>query len=237
MRDPDEKFLLPGQIERHLAALSKLYELEGEREMQTLVVNAQTRVHEGWHYDNWDGGTYGHALYLLLPEQIYIKSVRNLEAIQSKILDDINKIHNVHREHISDVFIEMNAPENEDWRGKSGLLSVGRRSVSDQACKRIWEDGDFRLFLSHKTESKVETATLKEAGLIDAIIRSDGHGCPFGAIVRRLTWEGHEFLAKAKNDTVWKKVLQQAEEKGMSTSMTVINGLLEAAAKKYIGLE
>lgn len=80
-------------------------------------------------------------------------------------------------------------------------------------------------------------ALLKEAGLIEAIIRNDNKGCPSGAIIRRLTWEGHEFLAKAKNDTVWKKVLQQAEEKGMSTSMTVINGLLEAAAKKYIGLE
>jgi hypothetical protein len=56
-------------------------------------------------------------------------------------------------------------------------------------------------------------------------------------VIRRLTWEGHEFLSKAKNDTVWKKVLQQAEEKSMSTSMTVMNGLLEAAAKKYMGLE
>src|ERR1035441_8809860 len=36
----------------------------------------------------------------------------------------------------------------------------------------------------------------------------------------RMTWAGQEFLAKAKNDTIWKKVIAQAEEKGMSTSMT-----------------
>ena len=29
----------------------------------------------------------------------------------------------------------------------------------------------------------------------------------------------------------------QAEEKGTSTSMSIIDGLLEAAAKKYVGLE
>jgi hypothetical protein len=80
-------------------------------------------------------------------------------------------------------------------------------------------------------------ALMKEAGLIDAVIRCDQKGCPAAAIIGRLTWDGHEFLAKAKNDTIWKKVLQQAEEKGMSTSMSVINGLLEAAAKKYMGLE
>ena len=56
-------------------------------------------------------------------------------------------------------------------------------------------------------------------------------------VVYRMTWAGHEFLANAKNDTVWKKVMVQAEEKGMSTSMTILNALLEAAAKKYAGLE
>src|ERR1041384_7841363 len=44
--------------------------------------------------------------------------------------------------------------------------------------------------------------------------------------VRRLTWPGHDFLANAKNDTVWKKVLAQAERKGVSVSLTVLNGLL-----------
>jgi hypothetical protein len=78
---------------------------------------------------------------------------------------------------------------------------------------------------------------LEEAGYIEAIIATDAQGFPDRCVVKRLTWNGHEFLSNAKNDTVWKKVLQQAEEKGMSTSMTVINGLLEAAAKKYMGLE
>jgi hypothetical protein len=78
---------------------------------------------------------------------------------------------------------------------------------------------------------------LKDAGFIEALISKGGQNEPVACVVWRMTWAGQEFLANAKNDTVWKKVVAQAEEKGMSTSMGVLNGLLEAAAKKYAGLE
>jgi len=80
-------------------------------------------------------------------------------------------------------------------------------------------------------------ALLLDADYIDGVLAKNGMGMPAGCLVRRMTWAGQEFLAKAKNDTVWKKVMAQAEEKGMSTSMAVITGLLEAAAKKCAGLE
>ena len=54
--------------------------------------------------------------------------------------------------------------------------------------------------------------------------------------IKRLTWEGHNFLNNAKNDTVWKKVMADAENKGMSLSMSVLNGLLTKAVEKYMGL-
>jgi hypothetical protein len=54
--------------------------------------------------------------------------------------------------------------------------------------------------------------------------------------VQGLTWKGHDFLDNAKNDTIWKKVMVDAEKKGMSLSMSVLNGLLTKAAEKYMGL-
>lgn len=78
---------------------------------------------------------------------------------------------------------------------------------------------------------------LLDAGYIEAEVIRGNMGMPAAYAVLRLTWAGHEFLANAKNDTVWKKVMAQAEEKGLSTSMTILNALLEAAAKKYAGLE
>lgn len=78
---------------------------------------------------------------------------------------------------------------------------------------------------------------LLDAGFIDGLVATGGRNEPIGCVVFRMTWAGQEFLSKAKNDTLWKKVLAQAEEKGLSTSMAVVNGLLESAAKKYVGLD
>lgn len=52
-----------------MAVLSRMYEREGQRQLQEIIVNSQTRVHEQWSYDNWNGGAYGHALYIVLPER------------------------------------------------------------------------------------------------------------------------------------------------------------------------
>ena len=78
---------------------------------------------------------------------------------------------------------------------------------------------------------------LIDADMVEGKVVRAGMSEPVKATVHRLTFGGHQFLAKARNDTIWKKVVAQAKEKGMSTSMVVINGLLESAAKKYAGLD
>lgn len=75
-----------------------------------------------------------------------------------------------------------------------------------------------------------------ESGLLDGQVIHNFGGPP-AYIVRRITWQGHDFLANAKNDTIWKKVMAEAKEKGTSMTMVVINGLLTKAAQKYAGLE
>lgn len=148
-------------LERYLASLSKLYAAEGKRDLQELVVNAQTRLAIGWDYDNWNGGTYGHAVYLMIPEQVYVRVMRDLEIVGSQIKEDLNKLNNLPNEFVSEVFIEMEDGAIGEWRQQSGLLLPATRLVSDKAVSRIWEEGCFRLFLSHKTEAKKEAAELK----------------------------------------------------------------------------
>lgn len=157
------KFELPPNIERYLAALSKLYAQDGNRLCQELIVNAQARVHEEWSRDYWNGGTYGHALYLAVPESLFLSSVKQMDDIRSQIKEDLNKIHNVQNEFIEEVFLEMEIPEDHEWRKESGLLVAGKRVVSPDATKRIWGEDGFRVFLSHKSEVKKETAELKDS--------------------------------------------------------------------------
>jgi hypothetical protein len=76
------KFDLPRNIERYLAALSKLYGQEGERLLQKIIVNAQARVHEEWSYDNLNGGTWGHALYLVVPDTLYLAAAKKKDKLE-----------------------------------------------------------------------------------------------------------------------------------------------------------
>ena len=162
MSEHTSNFELPKNIERYLAALSKLYAQDGNRQFQEIIVNAQIRAHEAWSSDNLNGGTYGHALFLILPEPLFLSSVKQKDDIQNQLKEGLNKIHNLQNEFVEEVFLEMDVAEDDKWREKSGLLVTGKRVVAPDANKRIWGDDGFRLFLSHKSEVKKETATLKE---------------------------------------------------------------------------
>jgi hypothetical protein len=97
----------------------------------------------------------------------------------------------------------------------------------------------YRFKIDGRDEAEIleHVQLLIDADFIEGKVMRTGMGRPERCSVKRLTLRGHQFLANARNDTIWKKVMAQAKEKGMSTSMTVINGLLETAAKKYVGLE
>lgn len=157
-------FELPRKIEHYLAALSKLYEQEAKKNYQSIIVNSKVRVSEGWDVsdDNWHGQSYGHALYLVIPQALYLSVMENKTEIESQIGEDINRLHNIHGEYIATVFLEMEIVEDQDWRNESGLLLTGQRNIAPAAVSRVWGDDGYRVFLSHKAEVKKETATLKE---------------------------------------------------------------------------
>jgi hypothetical protein len=159
---PDPSFDLPKRIERYVAALSKLYAQDGERLLQEILVNAQLRVEVQRTYDNWNGGTYGHGLFLTLPESLYLKSAKDRGTFQERIAVDLNRLHNAQNEHISDVFLEMQLSDDVDWRAESGLLIGATKQAPESSVKRIWSDDGYRVFLSHKAEVKRDVAQVKE---------------------------------------------------------------------------
>ncbi|MEK7224855.1 MAG: toll/interleukin-1 receptor domain-containing protein, partial [Bacteroidota bacterium] len=125
-------------------------------------VNSQNRVHVEWSSDSWNGGIYGHALYLAIPEAIYLNTVNQKAELQSQIKEGLNKIHDIQNEFIEEVFFEMEVPDDHDWRKESGLLITNKRAIPPSVANRIWDKHCFRVFLSHKTEVKSETAALKD---------------------------------------------------------------------------
>ena len=151
MSSNEPTFELPKNIEHYLAALSKLYAQDGKKHLQNIIVNSQIRVNEGCVQDGWNGDMYGHALYLALPEAIYLGLLENKTILQGLISEDLNRLHSSQNEYISSVFLEMEITEDHDWRRESGLLLSGERSIVPEAVSRVWGDAGYRLFLSHKS--------------------------------------------------------------------------------------
>jgi hypothetical protein len=162
MNVQESEFELPPNIDRYLATLSKYYGKEGQKQLQEIIVNSKPRIQAGCSYDNWNGGTHGHAIYLAMPESIYLSTVNEKAELQSKIREGLNKIHDIQNEFVDEVFFEMEVPDDHDWRKDSGLLVTHNRVIPDPVANRIWDKECFRVFLSHKAEVKKETAALKK---------------------------------------------------------------------------
>jgi hypothetical protein len=56
------------------------------------------------------------------------------------------------------------------------------------------------------------------------------------AILTSLTWEGHDFLDAARNETTWKKVMYKIKDSTGTVAFEVLKALLIAASKEKFGL-
>ena len=98
-------------------------------------------------------------------------------------------------------------------------------------------DGDAVEYAEKSAEEvAARVELLVEAEYLDAIIVPDAMGSASAFVIRGLTWSGHEFLANAKNDVVWKKALNQFGGKATSISLAVMNALLQKVMKEFLGL-
>ena len=65
---------------------------------------------------------------------------------------------------------------------------------------------------------------LKEAGYVEAIDLRTQDDSEFA--LQRLNWEGHEFLAAARNDSVWRKALDKLKAEATSVPLQLMQELL-----------
>ncbi len=163
MADSSFHFELPGKVEHYLGILSKVYKREGQNLKLSIIVNAQINVIEGTYHDNWNGGIDGHSVVLTLSPDLFLSVLDNRAQLESEICKDINKLHTPESEHIADVTFEMLPQAETDWRLESGAMENPHRTIAPERSTRIWGDSGYRVFLSHKTEVKKQTAALKES--------------------------------------------------------------------------
>ncbi|SEA24840.1 DUF2513 domain-containing protein [Alkalimonas amylolytica] len=51
-----------------------------------------------------------------------------------------------------------------------------------------------------------------------------------------LTWKGHDFLDSIRNDTIWKKVKDTLQDKGLGMAFSVVQGLAVKFMQSQVGL-
>lgn len=75
---------------------------------------------------------------------------------------------------------------------------------------------------------------LYEAGLINALHASHLSGERW--IPQSLTWQGHEFLDAARNDTVWQKLKAEIKDHSASLPFQLIQAMLIKITAHHFGL-
>jgi hypothetical protein len=105
------EFQLPKSIHRYLATLSKMYEREGERQLQEILVNSRVQINEGVASEDW---VFGHALHLMVPESLFNFTAKETLKLEKKLKEDLNSRRPFQNEFISDVFLELDIGEDEE---------------------------------------------------------------------------------------------------------------------------
>ena len=65
---------------------------------------------------------------------------------------------------------------------------------------------------------------------------NDGNAAISDAAISRLTWEGHDFLDAARNDSIWKSAMSKVKSIGGSVSVDIVKAILIALIKEKAGL-
>lgn len=101
------------------------------------------------------------------------------------------------------------------------------------------EEEDSNKYLDRYSPAQIghHVEILADAGLIvgsaSAVV---GDKYPINYSIRRLTWSGHEFLAAAKDDTIWNKAKEKILKPATSWTFSILLEYLKAEAKQQLGV-
>lgn len=153
-------------------AVKTLIEICTYQDRLDLVEVLENAHAEYWFkdFDNWNGGTYRYDLHLGLSTRVFAANYAKISSFEEELLKLVETFDKVYEnDHISGVSI---SPLSED-----SSVYGSRHVPSEAQAKHLWEEGYFKLFLSHLVTHKVEVHNLKRAlrayGIDSFVARDD----------------------------------------------------------------
>jgi hypothetical protein len=100
-------------------------------------------------------------------------------------------------------------------------------------------EGDEKTDLSgfSKEQLNYHKALLIEAGLVQGAIANDGGGNIAAVKTIRLTWDGHEFLSAARNNSIWNKAKEAISKANLAITVPILKELLTILVKEQLGIK
>ena len=78
---------------------------------------------------------------------------------------------------------------------------------------------------------------MKQADLVEGVIRLDGQGNPKDYRLSRMTWEGYDFLDAMRDAGLWSKAQKTILSNGASVTFGILKAWLVHEAKQKLGIE
>lgn len=75
---------------------------------------------------------------------------------------------------------------------------------------------------------------MQEGGLLSASVERDMNGICTDAVIANLTWEGQDFLANVRSDSVWHKAKKTIAQKLGDASFSVLSSLASKIASEMV---
>ena len=87
-----------------------------------------------------------------------------------------------------------------------------------------------------KEQLNYHKALLIEAGLAEGRV-AYGNDIISTVKIIRLTWQGHEFLSAARNNSVWNKAKEMISKANLTITIPIMTELLTMIVKEQLGLK
>lgn len=109
------------------------------------------------------------------------------------------------------------------------------RQILHKAEVLEFEDGEpYERYCSKTTNEAYQITLMKDAGLVDADIKTIGGGIPCEATIIRLTWTGHDFLDSSRDSKIWKMAMKHVIKPGASWTFSILVEWLKQEARRRV---
>ncbi|QDM27561.1 toll/interleukin-1 receptor domain-containing protein [Tardiphaga sp. vice304] len=155
------KHYLPSKLPSYFRRLDLEYVRAGRVLDHELIQSAKIAINEEITADGWNGGTYGHAVLLFLPESVLSRiPFAEQNNIANRLKEDLNVCSAaIENEYVEAVIIELADEADPDFQRATNLASVVAVNPDTVA---FWKKGFVRLFVSHRDTKKIDARALAD---------------------------------------------------------------------------